>query len=40
MYHYPAVDDVRFTLNGTNLNDEVVPHYYRQYDWVVSSASR
>ena len=31
---------VLFTLNGTNGNDEVVPHYYRQYDWVVSSASR
>ena len=31
---------VHFTLNGTNANDEVVPHYYRQYDSVVSSASR
>ena len=31
---------VLFTLNGSNANDEVVPHYYRQYDWVVSSASR
>jgi hypothetical protein len=31
---------VLFTLNGTNANDDVIPHYYGQYDWVVSSSSR
>ncbi len=31
---------VFFTLNGDNANDEAVPHYYRQYNWIASSASR
>jgi hypothetical protein len=29
---------VLFTINGTNANDDVVPHYYHHYDWVVRSA--
>ena len=29
---------VLFTLNGDNANDEVTPHFYRQYNWVTSSA--
>jgi hypothetical protein len=31
---------VFFTLNGTNANDAVVPHFLQQYDWAARSARR